>query len=426
MSRLINILLVSFLMVLANFAFAQCPAGPGTYDTNTDLAFGDDSAAETCLVAGSVDIPSNKSPGILLTNSGKFVIGEGNAQTGARTTVGNFVVAGNSVFTMNTTDSLIVWGDLTMNGNGDLTITAGTLYVYGSLTISDNAAFGAGGTIIILGDLTISGANAAVVVAGGFSVGGTADLGSQDITITDGAVFKADSLTSTGTLTVDGGGTIFVTDGLDDVTTVNTANATGDVVCTDNCCGTLCDPASDELTPEGNAVLPITLYSFEITRESNSLNITWESISEDNFSHYEIYKLSGEQTNKIADVPSTGNSYGDVYHFIDRSPLLGKNIYQLRSIDFDGYAEWFPAKAVIFQPVDVDFKVFPNPGLPSELRTDIYESFQLEVFDLSGNRIMLSTVQDKDLSVTQLLKPGNYIFRYTVNGHVVNQTMIIR
>jgi hypothetical protein len=174
------------------------------------------------------------------------------------------------------------------------------------------------------------------------------------------------------------------------------------------------------------AVLPITLYSFDITSESNSLHITWESVSEDNFSHYELYKFSGEQSDKIAEVASTGNSEGDEYSFIDRAPALGKNIYQLRSIDFNGCAEWFPAKAVVFQPFDVDFKVFPNPGLPSELWTDIYEPFQLEVFDLSGNRIMLSTVNDKDLSATQLLKPGNYIFRYTINGHVVNQTMIIR
>jgi hypothetical protein len=209
---LLNILLVSFLMVLANFVFAQCPAGPGSYTTNTALAFGDNSPTETCVVAGNLTL--TKSPSIALTNSGRFVIGVGNVGSGsAPSTAGNLTATGNSALNMTTSDSLIIWGNLTMEGNGNLNITSGTLYIYGSLILNGNATFGAGGTVIIRGDLTVTGNNAPMTVDGGFSVGGTADLGNNPISVSDGAVFKAASLTNTN-ITVDAGGTAFVANGL--------------------------------------------------------------------------------------------------------------------------------------------------------------------------------------------------------------------
>ena len=93
---------------------------------------------------------------------------------------------------------------------------------------------------------------------------------------------------------------------------------------------------------------------------------------------------------------------------------------------FDGYEEWFPAKSILFQPEDVEFRVYPNSSISSELRTDIYDAFSLEVFDLSGNKVLSGQVENKDISCVQSLQAGNYIFRFTVNGHVVNQRVIIK
>lgn len=425
MSKYVRFFVLVFLVIAVNYAEAQCPPA-GTYNSNTNLAFGDDSNDETCNVAGSLNTPNNKAPDVLLTNNGRFVIGEGNVGSATRTVVGNFTLDGNSIVNLNTGDSLIIWGNFTMNGNGDITMTNGTLYVYGSMTITDNATFGAGGNVIIRENFTVSGSNSDVTVGGGFSVGGTADLGSENIAVEDGAVFSASDLISTGTLTIDNGGTVFVENTIDDGITVTNNNTGGDTDCTNNCCGSLCDPATDELTPEGNAVLPIKLSNFEVNQEENAVILQWSTVSEDNFSHFEIYRYVGTERELIAEVSSTFNPSGDDYFLSDEKPSLGLNIYQIRSVDFDGYTEWFPAATIVFQPKDVSFKLYPNSARPEELVTDIYEDFGLEVYNLAGRMILTTTVSGKDLSALGGLEKGSYIFRYNINSYLETQRMIIR
>jgi hypothetical protein len=328
-----SLFLFGFAFLLVFRVIAQCPS-PGTYNSTTNLAFGDDSPTETCNVAGSITVPSNRSPDVILTNSGRFSVGSGDVGNGKTLSqAGDLILNGNSKVTLNTTDTMFVWGNFTMNGTGDLNLNAGTLFVYGNMTITDNAAFGAGGNVIILGDFTVSGSNADVTVGGGFSVGGTANLGTEDITVENGAVFKADDVISGGTLTIDEGGTVYVANDIDDGITVDNNNTSGnDNDCTDNCCGSLCDQTGgDVLTGEAENVLPIKLLFFIAGQESNAVVLNWQTVSEDNFSHFEIFTLENDAKELIAKVPSTNYPSGDQYSFIDDQPSLGLNVYQIKS-----------------------------------------------------------------------------------------------
>jgi hypothetical protein len=424
--------LTALLITLFSYSYGQFCPSVGTYSSNTDLEFGDDSDTETCQVSGTLSIASNKHPDIILTNSGKFIVGDGyvNGSSGVtRETIGDLNLDGSTSIDMDTEDSLIVWGDLMQNSNSDLSITSGTLYVYGDMEITGNATFGAAGNVIIRGNFTNSspGSNNPLTIAGGFSVGGTANLGDENVTVEDGAVFKATDLTSSGTLTIAEGGTVYVADDIDNGITVVNNNTSGtDNDCTDNCCGQYCDGSSDELSSEGESVLPITLASFSAVQEKNSVNLLWETLSEDDFSHFEVYKISNTDKKLICEVPSTLNNNGDNYTYTDMNPQLGLNIYQLRSVDFDGYTEWFTPISIVFQPTEVSFQIYPNAGVPEDLRTDIYEDFTLEVFNMAGARVMVTKVKNKDLNAVRSLPQGNYVFRYNINGHLVNQRMIIR
>ncbi|HEV8515570.1 MAG TPA: T9SS type A sorting domain-containing protein [Cyclobacteriaceae bacterium] len=164
--------------------------------------------------------------------------------------------------------------------------------------------------------------------------------------------------------------------------------------------------------------LPITLISFDGTRNENSVHLTWATASEFNFDYFNLEKSSnGEDFYTIANVKGHGttNERND-YEFEDNFPLIGKNYYRLTSVDFDNYRETFK---VIEQDYsgEKNFEVSPNPSNGKIITLNFNfnsNGGQVVVYDNVG--VVIDSFQvntSEKVSFTNSLKDGIYFVKYS-------------
>ncbi len=160
--------------------------------------------------------------------------------------------------------------------------------------------------------------------------------------------------------------------------------------------------------------LPVTLTSFVVSGISNTvIQLTWATASELDFDHFEIEKSTDATTfSKIGQVEGHGTtSEAHTYEFEDNSPVIGKNYYRLKSVDFDGYAE-------IFKVVMADFvngktaSVYPNPLVDHALHVDLNfegSTTSITIVDSMGNLMMHTTSNEIQTLMPVYLNPGLYV-----------------
>jgi hypothetical protein len=108
--------------------------------------------------------------------------------------------------------------------------------------------------------------------------------------------------------------------------------------------------------------LPISIVSFSGHQISEQIKLNWKTASELNFSFFSIEKSDdGKEFFEIARVTGNGTTQEEhTYESVDKAPLVGKNYYRLKSVDFDGYTEYFSVISVDFSN-EKQFYVYPNP-----------------------------------------------------------------
>lgn len=93
--------------------------------------------------------------------------------------------------------------------------------------------------------------------------------------------------------------------------------------------------------------LPVDLVSFTGESTQNSIELKWETASEKNNSHFEVYRsLDAKSFEKIGQVVGQGNSQTlNGYDYTDK--IVGAvQYYQLKQVDFDGEYEYSKVIAV--------------------------------------------------------------------------------
>ncbi len=150
------------------------------------------------------------------------------------------------------------------------------------------------------------------------------------------------------------------------------------------CCNPACS-ASDKITNGGNSnpiwggstgnfnpvvgptistggPLPIDLLFFKASKGLSTIKLSWATASELNFDYFDIEKSTdGINFKSIATVKGNGTtSERNDYTLDDEKPMIGKNYYRLKSIDYDGYTEYFEVVMVDFDGKK-NFAVYPNP-----------------------------------------------------------------
>ena len=154
-------------------------------------------------------------------------------------------------------------------------------------------------------------------------------------------------------------------------------------------------------------IVPVELTFFNAIVIENNIELKWHTATELNNSGFDIErKFSNGEWEKIGFVKGNGTTTEPVdYSFTDKKITVGKSIYRLKQIDFDGSFEYSKEEEVNF--VDVTkFSLeqnYPNPFNPStsiRYKVSGISQVTLKVFDVLGNEIATLVDEEKE--------PGNY------------------
>lgn len=109
--------------------------------------------------------------------------------------------------------------------------------------------------------------------------------------------------------------------------------------------------------------LPVELLSFVGTTNNEHNFLSWETLKEVNFSHFDLMRASeNSEYAKIGKVEGKGtNGGGGKYAYTDKYPFTGINYYQLHLFDKDG--EMSPSNIVeLMVSPTFSYSIYPNPA----------------------------------------------------------------
>jgi hypothetical protein len=173
------------------------------------------------------------------------------------------------------------------------------------------------------------------------------------------------------------------------------------------------------LTP---SALPLKLEDFTATKKPTGIQLNWETLSEQNTSHFEIER-STDGTNfvSIGRVNTAVNSSTRQYYtYTDVQPSPGTNFYRLKMADNDAAFTLSRVIAVKNQN-SIQLQVFPNPVtdvLQVQLPSNKKETITISITDAMGKSVYTRTMQlnegnNASSIPVQHLPKGTYYFILT-------------
>lgn len=119
------------------------------------------------------------------------------------------------------------------------------------------------------------------------------------------------------------------------------------------------------LSDKNAAPLPVTLISFTARPVAQYIELFWDVANEIDFSHYlvEKYNQNTAKWEAITEIQANGTDNGiQNYLYYDVNPIVGKNIYRLKMVDYNGSFEYSHSVVVIIgnELLGAEFKVYPT------------------------------------------------------------------
>jgi hypothetical protein len=339
-------------------------------------------------------------------------------------TAPGFTGLGGTNITVNTTSPKYIqvgaYGanqDLTFAANNDArSITVnGTLVVYGNVNFANMAMdlrIPAGGVVIILGDLDMN--NKIDLSLGGTLVvkGDFGKTGSQGSFTGSGGVYVGS----------------YSGDADDLIPTGNEFLVNPDLIN---------NPAlqyiEDFLNNNGQFPLPVELLSFTAEQSGEEIVLDWSTASELNFNYFSLERsLNGKNFIEIARVDGHGTTKErHDYSFNDKNPQVGKNYYRLKSVDFDGYVEYFNVIMEDYSGKKV-FSIYPNPSDGATLTYNMNfspdENSTIVVYDNLGVKVGSTSELDQNNNLTFLnpLNSGVYYVKIVSGNFSTIERLVVR
>jgi len=218
--------------------------------------------------------------------------------------------------------------------------------------------------------------------------------------------------------------------------TANMVGTTTYTVTVTDACG---DVKTAIFTVTNNCVLPVTLKKFDAQYTGSSVDIIWETATEQNADYFLIERsLDGIHYTSIAKEKAKGGAKPALYSAVDTEPVKNTVMYyRLKQFDVNSNRPNFTHQITVFIPDNIfNFDISPNPT-KDELNLNLSgllhnESIQIEFVDALGN-----VVRNMELPGTihkQLSKPievsgmksGVYFIRVTQAGNLVQKKLIIQ
>jgi hypothetical protein len=179
--------------------------------------------------------------------------------------------------------------------------------------------------------------------------------------------------------------------------------------------------------------LPVELLFFNAIQTGEKVSLSWATASELNFDYFSIEKSSnGIDFSELEQVKGHGttNERKD-YKLVDNLPLIGRNYYRLKSVDFDGYTEYFNVVLVNFSG-EKTVSIFPNPSdgkaITIALNFVPEKNTTITIFDNYNSNIEVVSAIDPWQSVTfaNSLKSGLYFARIVTKDFVRVERFVVR
>jgi hypothetical protein len=174
---------------------------------------------------------------------------------------------------------------------------------------------------------------------------------------------------------------------------------------------------ASEILATSSATLPLKMGSFTASAHQPGVMLNWETLSEENSSHFEIEKsIDGNCFERIGSVQAKGNSASRVsYSFHDAQPLLKNSYYRLRLVDLDNSYTYSRVVLIKSKPT-LTIQVFPNPAkdvLQVQLPATETGTVRLSIININGRQLQSSSVSvspgNNAISISvKELPAGNY------------------
>lgn len=173
--------------------------------------------------------------------------------------------------------------------------------------------------------------------------------------------------------------------------------------------------------------LPIELYSFKASLQSEKVLLQWSTASELNNDFFTIERSRDAFVFKsIGEVNGAGVSGVKLsYAFTDDHPLDGLNYYRLKQTDFDGRYSYSAVEVVEVISAEKAIIAYPNPFMHELMVQATKAGGIVTIYDIVGQEIFRGTTNEgmTKISTTNLLS-GIYLVRYTRNNQTVQLRMV--
>ena len=181
----------------------------------------------------------------------------------------------------------------------------------------------------------------------------------------------------------------------------------------------------------GGTVLPITLLHFQGRKLNTTVQLHWQTTSEQNSDYFSIEKSNdGKQFAAIGKVIAAGNSNNTKnYSFTDATPGNGINYYRLRQVDKDGKFTYSPVIKIVNDVSELVFKISPNPA--SNFLNITYpgkkEMVTVTIYDAQGKLLQQQKSKNEILIKVEIkqFKPGLYFIELS-DGETVQKGKFVK
>lgn len=164
--------------------------------------------------------------------------------------------------------------------------------------------------------------------------------------------------------------------------------------------------------------LPLKMGELTATRQRNKIQLNWETLSEQNTSHFIIERSAdGNRFTTLGQVTARGNSESkSTYQYLDAQPLTATNFYRLKMTDLDGAFTYSRVIAIKNEDGLNTMQVFPNPAtdvLQLQIPAGTKTTATISIVDMMGRTIRSNNIQliegnNASSIPVRELAPGNY------------------
>lgn len=186
----------------------------------------------------------------------------------------------------------------------------------------------------------------------------------------------------------------------------------------------------EELYKLNETILPVKWEDLNVDCKAGSPYINWKTATETNTKDF-IVQASADAANwhNVDTVAAAGNSQATItYKFTGNGLQNNYSYFRVVQRDLDGRTNYSSVLRTHCGEASSQFNVFPNPAGNTITFSGVENSVirHIEVFDMAGNRVLLSGNRKSTVDISRLSK-GAYILRLsktngdTMNGKFVKQ-----